>query len=63
MDFTSITDSLSATPHDDDECPHCCSVVRVHHNGLCLGCLVQAGLTEDEGSESDNLDTLLSEIE
>jgi hypothetical protein len=33
------------------------------HNGLCLGCLVQTGLTEDDGSESENLDTLLSEIE
>jgi hypothetical protein len=63
MDFTSLTDSLSATSHEHDECPHCCSIVRVHHNGLCLGCLVQAGLAEDEGSESENLDTLLSEIE
>jgi hypothetical protein len=63
MDLTGFTDSLSATPHEHDECPHCCGVVRVHHNGLCLGCLVQTGLTEDEGSESDNLDALLSEIE
>ncbi len=63
MDFTGLTNSLSAASQEDDECPHCCGVVRVHHNGLCLGCLVQAGLTEDEGSESENLDTLLSEIE
>jgi hypothetical protein len=63
MDFTSFSDSHSGTPHEDDECPHCYGVVRVHHNGLCLGCLVQAGLTEDEGSEIENLDTLLSEIE
>jgi hypothetical protein len=64
MDFTGFTNSLPATPDEhDDECPHCCGVVRVHHNGLCLGCLVQAGLSEDEGSESDNLGTLLSEIE
>jgi hypothetical protein len=63
MDLTSLTDSLSATPHEHDECPHCYGVVRVHHNGLCLGCLVQAGLTDNEGSEADNLDTLLSEIE
>ena len=63
MDFTNLNDSLSATPHEHDECPHCCGVVRVHHNGLCLGCLVQAGLSEDDGSESENLDTLLSEIE
>ncbi len=63
MDFNGITDSLGIHQHETDECPHCCSVVRVHHSGLCLGCLVQAGLTEDEGSESENLDTLLSEIE
>jgi len=63
MDFTNLNDSLSATPHEHDECPHCCVVVRVHHNGLCLGCLVQAGLSEDDGSEIDNLDALLSEIE
>jgi hypothetical protein len=63
MDFTSLTDSLSATPHEHEECPHCCGVVRVHHNGLCLGCLVQAGLTDNEGAEDENLDALLSEIE
>ena len=63
MDFTSLTESLLMNHHEPDECPHCCSVVRVHHNGLCLGCLVQAGLSEEDGSESENLDTLLSEIE
>jgi hypothetical protein len=63
MDFTGFTNSLPATSHEhDDECPHCCGVVRVH-NGLCLGCLVQMGLAEDDGSESENLDVLLSEIE
>jgi hypothetical protein len=62
MDFTGFTDSFPATPHEQDECPHCCGVVRMH-NGLCLGCLVQTGLAEDDGSESENLDTLLSEIE
>lgn len=63
MDFTSLANPMSAIPHEHEECPHCCSVVRVHHNGLCLGCLVQAGLSEDEGAECENLDTLLSEIE
>ena len=62
MDLNNLTDSLSVTPHEDDECPHCCGVVRMH-NGLCLGCLVQTGLSEGEGSEPENLDTLLSEIE
>jgi hypothetical protein len=62
MDFTGFTDSVSATPHDHDECPHCCGVVRMH-NGLCLGCLVQTGLAEEERPEGENLDTLLFEIE
>jgi len=62
MDLNNLTDSLSATPHERDECPHCCGVVRMH-NGLCLGCLVQTGLAEEHGSERENLDTLLSEIE
>ena len=62
MDVTGFTDSLPATPHEDDECPHCCGVVRMH-NGLCLGCLVQTGLSGGECSEVENLDTLSSETE
>ena len=62
MDFNGLADSLGTLQHEPDECPHCCCVVRVH-NGLCLRCLVQTGLTEGEGSEDENLDALLSEIE
>jgi hypothetical protein len=57
-----MTDSIGTSQHDHDECPHCCGVVRMH-NGLCLGCLVQTGLSEGEGPEHEKLDTLLSEIE
>jgi hypothetical protein len=62
MDLNGLTESLGTPQQEDDECPHCCGIVRVH-NGLCLGCLVQTGLAEENGSESENLDTLLSEIE
>ena len=62
MDFNDLTDSLGTSQDERDECPHCCGVVRVH-NGLCAGCLLQKALTEDEGSEDESLDTLLSEIE
>jgi hypothetical protein len=62
MVFNGLTDSLASTPHEPDECPHCSSVVRLHH-GLCLGCLVQTGLNEGEGTEGENLDTLFSAIE
>lgn len=62
MDFTALNDFVSGSSHEHGECPHCCGVVRMH-NGLCLGCLVQTGLTEENRPEGENLDTLLSEIE
>ena len=62
MNFNGLTDLLGTPQHEPDECPHCCGVVRMH-NGLCLRCLVQTALTEGEGSEDENLDTVLSEIE
>ena len=62
MELNGFTDSVPATPQEDDKCPHCCGVVRMH-NGLCLGCLVQTGLAEGECSEVENLDTLSSETE
>jgi len=57
-----LTDPLPAITHEPDKCPRCDTALRVN-NGLCLMCLLQAGLTEDEDSRSESLDTLLSEIE
>jgi hypothetical protein len=51
-----------AITHESDECPRCDTALRVN-NGLCLLCLLQAGLTEDEDPISGSLDTVLSEIE
>ena len=48
--------------HELDECTRCDAAVRMN-NGLCLLCLLQAGLTEDEGSGSESLEGLLSEFE
>lgn len=45
-----------------DECPRCDAALRVN-NGLCLHCLLQAGLTEDEDSGSESFEALLSEME
>ena len=56
------TDLLTAMTQELDECPRCDAAVRMN-NGLCLLCLLQAGLTEAEDSRSESLDTLLSEIE
>jgi hypothetical protein len=57
-----FTDLLPAIAHEPDECPRCETALRVN-NGLCLLCLLQAGLTVDEDSRSESLDTLFSEIE
>jgi hypothetical protein len=56
------TDLLPAMTHELDECPRCDAAVRMN-NGLCLLCLLQAGLTEDKDPESESLEALLSEIE
>jgi hypothetical protein len=55
------TDPLPAITHEPDDCPRCDTALRLS-NGLCLLCLLQAGLTEDEDTRSGSLDTLLSEM-
>jgi hypothetical protein len=62
MTLYAFTDLLPAITHEPDECPRCDTALRVN-NGLCLMCLLQAGLTEDEDSRSESLEALLSEIE
>ncbi len=62
MNLYGLTDSHAAIMHQPNECPHCQNALRVSC-GLCLRCLLQAGLTEDEDSGSESLDALLSEIE
>ena len=57
-----FTDLLPAMTHELAECPRCAAAVRMN-NGLCLLCLLQAGLTEDGDSGSESLAALLSEIE
>ena len=57
-----FTDLVPAITNEPEECSRCDTALRVN-NGLCLLCLLQAGLTEDEDSRSGSLDTLLSEIE
>jgi hypothetical protein len=57
-----FTDLLLASTHEPDECPRCDTALHVN-KGLCLLCLLQAGLTDAEDSRSESLDTLLSEIE
>ena len=62
MDFNGLTDSLGTPQGERDQCPRCRGVVRMR-NGVCVGCLLQTGLTFGESSQDENLDTLLSEID
>ena len=57
-----FTDLLPTSTHEPDECPQCETALHVN-KGLCLLCLLQAGLTEDGDSGSESLEALLSEIE
>ena len=62
MNLYGLTDSLATIANPPDECPVCHAASRVG-NGLCLGCLLRAGLTEEEDAETENLDAVLAEIE
>jgi hypothetical protein len=62
MTLYAFTDLLPAITHEPDECLQCETALRVN-NGLCLLCLLQTGLTEDEDSGSESLEALLSEFE
>jgi hypothetical protein len=62
MTLYAFTDLLPAITHEPDQCPRCDTALCLN-NGLCLLCLLQAGLTEDEDSGSESLEALLCEIE
>jgi hypothetical protein len=55
-----FADLLQVITHEPDECPQCGTALRVNP-GLCLLCLLQAGLTEVEDGGSESLEALLSE--
>jgi hypothetical protein len=62
MTLYGFTDLLGAITHEPDQCTHCQTAVRLS-NRLCLRCLLQAGLAEDDCPGSESLDAFLSEIE
>src|SRR5262249_45069389 len=57
MNLFGLSDSLPG--HQLEECPQCHSAVQVA-SGLCLRCLLQAGLTEGKDFRRQNLGVLLS---
>ena len=61
MNLYGLTDSLATITCQPNECPH--GHIALRSNGLCLGCLLQVGLTEDEDFGGESFDALLSEIE
>jgi hypothetical protein len=62
MTLCGFTDLPPAITQEPDQCPRCDAAFRVN-NGLCLLCLLQAGLTEDQDSGSESLEAFLAEIE
>jgi tetratricopeptide (TPR) repeat protein/tRNA A-37 threonylcarbamoyl transferase component Bud32 len=56
-----LSDSIAHTIDDPPLCPHCDSSSHIA-GGLCVGCLLEAGLDPADEDEPDSLDALLSEI-
>jgi serine/threonine protein kinase/tetratricopeptide (TPR) repeat protein len=55
-----LSDSIASVIADPRRCPHCDSSSHIA-GGLCVGCLLEAGLEPIDESESDALSDLLAE--
>jgi serine/threonine protein kinase/tetratricopeptide (TPR) repeat protein len=58
---TGLSDSIASVIDDPRPCPHCDSSSHVA-GGLCVGCLLEAGLDPVDESESESLTGILAEI-
>jgi serine/threonine protein kinase/tetratricopeptide (TPR) repeat protein len=56
-----LSDSIASVMTDPPQCPHCDSSSRIV-GGLCVGCMLQAGLDPDDECAPDMLVTALAEI-
>src|SRR3954469_15791581 len=56
-----LSDSIASVLDEPPPCPHCESSSQIA-GGLCVGCLLGAGLTAGEEDESESLDALLEAI-
>ena len=61
MNLCGLTDSLATLHAASDECPRCHLNSRVAH-GLCLGCLLQAGIESKESVNLDEFDAALAAV-
>ncbi len=62
MQFAGLSDSISTLLGAPEECPHCRATSRVAH-GLCLSCLLQNGLSEEESGDADGFAATLKSVE
>jgi serine/threonine protein kinase/tetratricopeptide (TPR) repeat protein len=56
-----LSDSIASVIADPHPCPHCDSSSHIA-GGLCVGCLLEAGLDPADDSESEPLADLLAEV-
>lgn len=56
-----LSDSIASVLADPRPCPHCDSSSHIA-GGLCVGCLLEAGLDPADESESESLTGILAEI-
>jgi serine/threonine protein kinase/tetratricopeptide (TPR) repeat protein len=56
-----LSDSIASVLADPRPCPHCDSSSHIA-GGLCVGCLLEAGLDPADSGESDELSGLLAEV-
>src|SRR2546423_14613627 len=56
-----LSDSIASVLADPRPCPHCDSSSHIA-GGLCVGCLLEAGLDPADDCESEELSGLLAEI-
>jgi serine/threonine protein kinase/tetratricopeptide (TPR) repeat protein len=62
MDLPGLTDSLANVVREIAKCNHCGGVSRLA-NGLCLGCLMQAGLGQPDEESAESLQSILTKID
>src|SRR6478609_9555443 len=56
-----LSDSIAGVLDESLRCPHCESLSQVA-GGLCVGCLLEAGLNAGDDDESETLNDVLAEV-
>src|SRR3954469_25189854 len=56
-----LSDSIASVVADPRRCPHCDSSSHIA-GGLCVGCLLEAGLDRSDDNNSETLPNLLAEL-